>query len=97
MKVTEYQKKILYELDRGGKIFAFDFPVEYGFDDVDGNSFAFRKDTFRNLENSGLISVSDRPSLTCTVYGISENGLAVLKGLRFSGIPFLPIYKSKIK
>ena len=68
MKLTQYQKQVIEELKNGGKIFEFDFPIEYGFDDSDGNSLPFRKDTFRALNDSGLIEVSERPSLTCRVY-----------------------------
>lgn len=73
-RLTRYQKRILFELAMGGKIFAFDFPLEYGFDDVDGNSYPFRKDTFDILNSKGLIEVSERPSLTCQIYGLSKKG-----------------------
>lgn len=71
-RLTNYQKRILFELAMGGKIFSFQFHDEFGFDDVDGNSYPFRKDTFEILKNRGLIEVSERPSLTCQIYGLSK-------------------------
>ena len=76
--LTNYQKRILFELAMGGKIFAFQFPDGYGFDDVDGNSYSFRKDTFDKLMNNGFIEVAERPSLTCQIYGLTKKAETLL-------------------
>lgn len=81
-RLTNYQKRILFELAMGGKIFAFQFPDEYGFDDVDGNSYSFRKDTFIILMNRGLIEVAKRPSLTCQIYGLTKKAESFLAACR---------------
>ena len=73
-KLTNYQKRILFELAMGGKIFAFDFPLEYGFDDVDGNSYQFRKDTFQVLLKKELIDVIERPTISVQIYGLTKKG-----------------------
>lgn len=75
MKLSKYQKYILLSLYNGGKIFEFDFPSEYGFDDADGNSHPFRKDSFKRLSESGLLEVSERPSIICRIYGLSQLGV----------------------
>jgi hypothetical protein len=80
-RLTNYQKRILYELAMGGKIFAFDFPLEYGFDDVDGNSYQFRKDTFQVLLKKDLIQVVERPSISVQIYGLTKNGESYLAKL----------------
>ena len=77
-RLTRYQKRVLFELAMGGKIFAFDFPVEYGFNDVDGNSYPFRKDSFDILLDNGFIQVCERPSLTCQIYGLSKKAEAYI-------------------
>jgi hypothetical protein len=81
-RLTNYQKRILFELAMGGKIFAFQFPDEYGFDDVDVNSYSFRKDTFYTLMNMGLIEVAERPSLTCQTYGLTKKAESLLAACR---------------
>jgi hypothetical protein len=71
-RLTQYQKRILFELAMGGKIFAFDFPVSYGFDDTDGNSYSFREDSFATLLENDLIEVVERPSIVCQIYGLTK-------------------------
>lgn len=72
--LTSYQKRILLELALGGKIFEFENPLEYGFDDVDQNSYKFRKDTFDTLKSKNLIDIVEIPALGCNIYGLSKKG-----------------------
>ncbi len=81
--LSGYQKRILFELAMGGKIFAFDSPHSYGFEDTDGNSYVFRIDTFHYLLSNDLIEVAERPSITCRVYGLTKKAENVLSAFDF--------------
>ncbi len=76
--LTDYQKKILFELLNAGKIITFKSPIKYEFYDADGYVFPFRKDTFDILTRNRLIKFVRRYPTTRTIYGISKKGKEVL-------------------
>lgn len=77
MKTSYHQWRALDELNDGGKIFEFE-DGSVGLDSVYGDTLKFRKSTFNFLVKNNLITIIERPSLGCMVYGITENGKITL-------------------
>lgn len=71
-KLTKHQIRVLEILREGGRLFQFEFPLEYSLDDKDDNTLRFRRDTFKAIED--FIEVAERPALGACVYGLSDIG-----------------------